>query len=116
MNDKRMAVKPSLNLIIELLKFFKFNISETAAGRTALILETVCPDVFDHFLKTFSELFKVLLVKENLMLVVCEVAVVIYPALAFCDRQVEIVAFGSLDVKEVCTLSCSYRFRINVFT
>jgi hypothetical protein len=92
------------------LKFFELNISETAAGRTAFILETVCSDEFDHFLKAFCELFKILLVEENLVLVVCKMAVVVYLALAFCDRQVEIIAFGSLDVKEVCTLSSSYRF------
>ena len=105
-----MAIQPSLNIVTELLKFLKLNISETAAGWTAFILETVCPDILDHFFKAFSELFEVLLVKEDLMLVVGKVSVAVYPALAFCDRQVEIIAFGSLDVKEVCTLSCSYRF------
>ena len=43
------------------------------------------------------------------MLVVSEMTVVVYLALAFCDRQVVVVAFCRLDVKEVCTLSSSYR-------
>ncbi len=105
-----MAAKPSLNIMTELLKFFKFNISKTAAGRTAFILEAVCPDVLDYLFKAFGKLFEVFLVKENLMFIIGKMSVVVYPALAFRDRQVEIVAFGSLDVKEVCTLSRSYRF------
>ena len=50
------------------------------------------------------------------MLVVCEMAVIVYLALAFRDRQVVIIALCGLDVKEVCTLSSPDRFRINVLT
>ena len=90
------------------LKFFEFHICELLAR--AIVLQTIGPDIFYHFLKTLGELFKVLLVKENLMLVVCEMTVVVDLTLAFRDRQVVIVALCGLDVKEVCTLSSSYRF------
>ena len=98
-----------LGFNIESLELFKFYISEIFTCRTAFTLEAVCPDVLDDLLKSFGELFKILLVEEDLVFVIGEMTVVVYPAFAFCDRQVEIVALGSLDVKEVCTLSCSYR-------
>ena len=94
------------------LKLFKIYVGELLAGAT--VIQTFCLDILDHFLKTFCKLFKVFLVEENLVLVVCEVAVIVYLALAFCDRQVVIVALCGLDVKEVCTLSSSYRLLINV--
>ena len=50
------------------------------------------------------------------MLVISEMSVTIDPALAFCDRQVVIITLSSLDVKELCTLSCSNRFGINVLS
>ena len=56
-----------MNIVTELLKFLKLNISETAAGWTAFILETVCPDILDHFLKAFCEFFEILLVEEYLV-------------------------------------------------
>ena len=76
----------------------------------AFTLKAVCLDVSDYFLKPFCEFLEVLLVKEDLMFVVGKMAVVVYLALAFRDRQVVIVALGGLDVKEVCTLSSSDRF------
>ena len=90
------------------LKLFEIYVGELLSGTT--VLKTLGLDVFDHFFKAFRELFKVLLVEKDLVLVVGEVAVVVYLALAFCDRQVVIVALCGLDVKEVCTLSSSYRF------
>ena len=90
------------------LKLFEIYVGELLSGAT--VLKTLCLDVFDHFLKAFSKLFEVLLVEEDLVLVVGVVAVVVYLALAFCDRQVVIVALCGLDVKEECTLSSSYRF------
>ena len=100
--------KDSLNCPLAILKFLKIYIRKISFCTT--ILETVCPDVLNNFLKTFRELLEILFVKENLVLVVSEMAIRIHPALAFSDRQVIIVALGGLDVKEVCTLSSSYRF------
>ena len=59
-----------LRFNIESLELFKFYISEIFTCRTAFILEAVCPDVLDYFFKTFSEFFKVFLIKENLVFVI----------------------------------------------
>ena len=104
-----IKIKDSISaaLLCCLLKFLEIHVVESIRGTS--VLEAVLPDVFDHFFESFSKLLEILLVKENLVFVISEMTVVVHPALAFSDRQVVIIAFCSLDVKEVCTLSCSYR-------
>ena len=92
-------------MIYAILKFFEIYVSELIS-----FLEAVCLDILDHLFESFREFLEVLLIEEDLVLVIGKMAVTVYLALAFCDRQVVIVAFCGLDVKEVCTLSSSYRF------
>ena len=65
-----------------------------------LLLKAVLSDVADHFLEAFCKLLEIFLVKENLVLVVCKMTIAVYPALAFCDRQIIVITLCGLDVKK----------------
>jgi hypothetical protein len=82
----------------------------------SITFQTICLDVIHHFLETFCKFFEILLVKENLVLVIGEMSIGIHPSLTLCDCKVIIIPFSRLDIKEICTLSGSYRFRVNILT
>ena len=67
MNIKKDSLSAVLQ-VIELLKFFEIYVGEVPAGLFAF--KAFCLDVVNYLLKSFRELFEILLIKENLVLVV----------------------------------------------
>ena len=95
------------------LQFFKTYIGKIVP----VFLPFGCRSVFQaillyvvyDFLKPFGEFFKVLLIKENLVLVIREASVSLHLSLAFGDGEVIVIALRGLHIEEICAFACPYR-------
>ena len=77
---------------------------------------TVRLNVVYHLLESVREFLEIFLIKEDLMLVVCETAVFFYPAFAFSDGKIIVIPSGSLYVEELGALPGSDLLGIYIVT